>query len=758
MQRWQLSDYKRKIIFKLLLILIITFTAVSSVNIFVFKKYLQEKEIDTLTKSVNNTINTLSKTYRLPIWNIDYDNIDALNNAILNNEEYVAINIFNEDFEFIAGCEKTLINNSAIIEDRTVPYNNYDNEKSVIKKNFQVYYNNQKIANVELFYTNIYALKQVNRSSFAISVTYLLLMLSLLFISYLFISTNILKPMISLSKTINLITQKSDYTIRLKTELQDEIGQLYNNFDIMLEEVHQRNNSHDKIKKELMWVQTNLTNIINYMPSILVNVNKNGEITQWNNAAASFFQISSSDAIGKSLQGISPEFNLLFKNFMTHKRSKLYNHQQINESIMNVHIYPIKSPELENIVILADDVTELENKNSQLQQAQRMESIGNLAGGVAHEINNMLSGIIGTLSIMKFNIESKKECSTEKIMEYHQLMESSASRAANIVQQLLSLSKKQDLFLAPIDLNTCLTNVTTICNKSFDKSVEIFTTPYEEPAISFASATHIEQILLNLCINATHAMTIMRDYNEEYGGLLNITISMIKADQFFTQLHPSAEPIEYWRILVADTGVGIEKELITKIFEPFYTTKNKDMGTGLGLTMVYNLIKQHHGFVDIFSEIGIGTNVYVYLPVHHMKFKASNIQKHEKIYKGEGTVLLVDDELFVRKMAREMLETCGYYVMTANNGNECLDIYKSQSHKIDLIILDMIMPQKSGKDTFIELKAFDENVKVLLTSGFKQDERIKNITNMGIKGFIQKPYTLEQLSKTVYDTITKKRF
>ncbi|MDX9869707.1 MAG: response regulator, partial [Candidatus Cloacimonadales bacterium] len=212
------------------------------------------------------------------------------------------------------------------------------------------------------------------------------------------------------------------------------------------------------------------------------------------------------------------------------------------------------------------------------------------------------------------------------------------------------------------------------------------------------------------------------------------------------------------RILVADTGVGIEKELITKIFEPFYTTKNKDMGTGLGLTMVYNLIKQHHGFVDIFSEIGIGTNVYVYLPVHHMKFKASNIQKHEKIYKGEGTVLLVDDELFVRKMAREMLETCGYYVMTANNGNECLDIYKSQSHKIDLIILDMIMPQKSGKDTFIELKAFDENVKVLLTSGFKQDERIKNITNMGIKGFIQKPYTLEQLSKTVYDTITKKRF
>ncbi|MDX9869246.1 MAG: hypothetical protein RBS92_00845, partial [Candidatus Cloacimonadales bacterium] len=173
MQRWQLSDYKRKIIFKLLLILIITFTAVSSVNIFVFKKYLQEKEIDTLTKSVNNTINTLSKTYRLPIWNIDYDNIDALNNAILNNEEYVAINIFNEDFEFIAGCEKTLINNSAIIEDRTVPYNNYDNEKSVIKKNFQVYYNNQKIANVELFYTNIYALKQVNRSSFAISVTYL---------------------------------------------------------------------------------------------------------------------------------------------------------------------------------------------------------------------------------------------------------------------------------------------------------------------------------------------------------------------------------------------------------------------------------------------------------------------------------------------------------------------------------------------------------------------------------------------------------
>lgn len=740
---------KRKIISKLLLILIITFVVIGSISVFLFNYHVKKRELELLNESVNNTVKFLEKAYQLPLWNYENSEIVALNTALLNNDYIVAINLFDEEYNLIAAHKKAGKDYNGLTVENDNIKADINDESHIFKRSFKINYLGHSIGIAELFYTNVYTIESVNNSSLAVSIAHIMLMLSLMLIVYIFTSTNILSHIIKLAKISQTIADKDDYSLRLKTKLNDEIGILYGSFNMMLEKIEQRDIKRDIIEKELLHMQRYLSNIIHFMPSILITLNNDCVITEWNNSAENYFKISHKQACGKQLSEIVPEFMPYLKYFEAKHESIDFNRQRLNGSVMNVQIYPIKNPELENIVIIAEDVTELENKNSQLQQAQKMESVGNLAGGVAHEINNMLSGIIGILSIMKYNINKQNNISLDKLKEYHDMMESSANRAAYIVQQLLSISKKQEFSLFPIDLNQPISNVATMCKSTFDKSIEISVNYHAGEAIANASAMHIEQVLLNLCINASHAMTIMRDTGQEFGGVLTIEIQKIKADQFFVLTHPEAEQIEYWRLLVADTGIGIAKDDVTKVFEPFFSSKTNGYGTGLGLTMVYNIVKNHRGFVDIYTEDGMGTNVYVYLPVYNSGKKIRKEEQKEMFVKGEGCILLAEDEAIVMKTAKEMLEICGYSVMTARDGEECVKIYKEKTQQIDLVILDMVMPKKSGKETFTELKEINEDVKVVLSSGFKRDERVNEIMQMGVKGFIQKPYTIDVLSRIV---------
>ncbi|MCU0848275.1 MAG: response regulator [Spirochaetes bacterium] len=398
---------------------------------------------------------------------------------------------------------------------------------------------------------------------------------------------------------------------------------------------------------------------------------------------------------------------------------------------------------------IAADITDIKNKEQQLRQAQKMETVGNLAGGLAHDFNNVLSGITGTISLMKFNLKKNKFDPLEMI-ENIQVIEESASRAADIANQLLTLSRGHKLSLAPVDITESIGHVMKICKNSFDKTIEIKLQLSAGGIMIMADPAQIEQVVLNICVNAMHAMTIMRGANENQGGCLSVTTNFIYADDFFRTNHPEADAENYCIISISDNGVGMDSKTTAKIFDPFFTTKKLNQGTGLGLAMVYNIIKQHKGFIDVYSEQGVGTTFNIFLP--ELK-EADSRQRlsEDQIFavKGTGTILVLDDEDLLRRTARKMLEASGYSVVDFPDVDKAIEYYSNHYNEIKGVLLDMAMPKLSGKDVFERMKVINPDVKAIIVSGFMQDQRIEEALSSGVSGFLHKPYGMMSLTRII---------
>ena len=389
---------------------------------------------------------------------------------------------------------------------------------------------------------------------------------------------------------------------------------------------------------------------------------------------------------------------------------------------------------------------------SQLIQSQKMETIGTLVGGLAHDFNNLLGGIVGSLSLLRYN---SKDIEEEKLLKYLNIMETASGRATDLVKQLLAVASKQDLVMAPVDLNLAISHIVKISKNTFDKSVEIKYNFHPSTAVTNADPTQIEQVLLNLCINAYHAMTVMRDENDHRGGIISLDIKKFHPDDHFMQIHPNAHNNDYWNISIEDTGIGMTKKTMDRIFEPFFTTKKdtRVKGSGLGLTMVYNIIQDHNGFIDVHSEPDAGSTFNVYLPVLEQEYTKVIKEITEKIITGEGVILVIDDEELIRVTTKRMLQTSGYEVIVAENGEEGVECYRKNHDRISAVILDMSMPKKCGRDAYYEMKKIDPDVKVLLATGYRHDERAEEIIKSGVKGFIQKPYTVYELSEAIHNVM-----
>jgi two-component system cell cycle sensor histidine kinase/response regulator CckA len=248
----------------------------------------------------------------------------------------------------------------------------------------------------------------------------------------------------------------------------------------------------------------------------------------------------------------------------------------------------------------------------------------------------------------------------------------------------------------------------------------------------------------------------MRDKKEKQGGELKITLNQKQVDRYSGTEEKGCKPGMYAQVSISDNGVGIPAEKKEKIFEPFYTTKDKTKGTGLGLTMVKHIINQHKGFMELYSEEGRGTVISVYLPLSLInEDEKTLIKQNRTLIKGEGYILVIDDEEILRVLSQSILKECGYKVMVAEDGYKGVDLYRKHNDEIDLVILDMSMPGISGKETFIELKQINPEVKILLASGFIKDDRIQDLLNLGLEDFIQKPFDFIELSEKV-DTILRK--
>jgi PAS domain S-box-containing protein len=282
---------------------------------------------------------------------------------------------------------------------------------------------------------------------------------------------------------------------------------------------------------------------------------------------------------------------------------------------VDVHLNKIVFTGKEVILATVRDISRRKKAEEQLIQSQKMETVGTLAGGLAHDFNNILVGILGTISMIDHRLRKEGIIEKEKLEEYLQIMKNSGERATAIIQQLLTLSRKQELSLALTDLSMVIKNVMKIGENSFDKSVKLNPVYLKHPAIVNANPTQIEQVLLNLCVNAVHAMTIMRKKDENWGGELTVTINKSHSDEYFRKVHPHLKEGEYWALSVEDTGVGMDHDTLSRIFDPFFTMKGKGKGTGFGLSIAYNIVKQHQGTIDVYSKIGDGTNFRVFLPV-----------------------------------------------------------------------------------------------------------------------------------------------
>lgn len=362
---------------------------------------------------------------------------------------------------------------------------------------------------------------------------------------------------------------------------------------------------------------------------------------------------------------------------------------------------------------------------SQLLHTQKMEAIGQLAGGIAHDFNNILTSIFfyGDMLLSKRSEDAvvRKHC--EQIL-------SLSEKAAKLTSGLLSFSRKQIINHQPMDLNKLIAGVEELLSRLISADIEFKIELSKEALVIMADSGQIEQMLTNLINNAKDAMP--------QGGRLTISTSPVEFDAVFSEAH-GFEPGAYACVTVSDTGTGMDEETKKRIFEPFFTTKEVGKGTGLGLAMVYGIIKQHDGYIDVYSEQGIGTTFKIYLPESKPGVETAKPAGVLTPAKGTETVLVAEDNPDVMRVVRRLLFEFGYDVVEATNGEEAVEEFKENLDRIRLVILDVIMPKRNGKEAYDEIKKIAPNVKVLFTSGYSEDIiNNKMIAEQG-QYFIPKP-------------------
>jgi len=385
----------------------------------------------------------------------------------------------------------------------------------------------------------------------------------------------------------------------------------------------------------------------------------------------------------------------------------------------------------------ARDLTQEKKLEAQFQMAQKMEAIGTLAGGIAHDFNNLLMGIQGHISLMLFDLDS-----SHPHYESLKKIEEQVKSGANLASQLLAFARRGKYEVKATDLNQIVQQSSGMFERT-KKEIKVFRKYQEKIWPVEVDRNQIEQVLLNLYVNAWQAM---QEGGNLYLETQNITLGADYLKPFDVQ------PGRYVRISVRDSGVGMDKKTAARIFEPFYTTKEMGRGTGLGLASVYGIVKNHGGFITVYSEVGHGTTFHIYLPASEKEIGAEKKLPGE-ILGGKETVLLVDDEATIIEVMQKALLLTGFKVFVARGGEEAVEVFKKNRERIDIVILDMIMPGMGGGKVFDSLRAIQPGVKVVLSSGYSIDGEASQIMARGCNGFIQKPFGIKELSQKIREVM-----
>jgi PAS domain S-box-containing protein len=388
-----------------------------------------------------------------------------------------------------------------------------------------------------------------------------------------------------------------------------------------------------------------------------------------------------------------------------------------------------------DVYAVARDVTDHRTTEGLLRHAQKMEAVGQLAGGIAHDFNNLLQAVLANTELALQGEVPPPADIAECLGE----IEGASRRAADLTQQLLAFSRGQPLRLVPVDLNALIRGLMKMLRRLLPESIAIDSIPGHNLATVNADPGQLEQVIVNLCVNARDAM--------EQGGQLTIETENVLLNGRYCELHPGTRPGRYVLLRVSDTGVGMSAAVQERAFEPFFTTKSANQGTGLGLSTVYGIVQQHDGWVQLYSEPGEGTIFKIYLPADSRLATDVGHTLEALPPKGQETILLAEDEERIRRVTVQILERAGYRTIAASNGIEAVRLLRERDEPIHLVLLDLVMPELGGPETWEQLQALRPGLRVLFTSGYA-DQRYRKRLPPGAE-VLEKPFRVEALLTSI---------
>jgi len=413
--------------------------------------------------------------------------------------------------------------------------------------------------------------------------------------------------------------------------------------------------------------------------------------------------------------------------------------QRKDGAVLHVSIRAAPIHESERFVgarVVMRDITAQKRLEYQLVHAQKMESLGTLAGGIAHDFNNLLTGMIGYATLLKKRLEPDSP-----LYAYADTIEKSGHRAADLTRQMLAFARTDALQTRPVDMNEIVCDTVALLSHSLEKHIVIETDLAVGLYCVEADMAQMQQVLLNLCINARDAMP--------QGGKLSIATRNASPEEVDSALWNENPPTHLVVLTVSDTGFGMNDETRARIFDPFFTTKEPGKGTGLGLAVIYGIVSQHNGRIEVESEVGAGTTFHVYLPALPADTPCRAAPDSSLLPTRRGRLLIVDDEPVVRALLKEVVSGYGLTAHTVGSGREAVELYRAQRDRIDLVLIDMIMPEMDGATAFWQLRAIDPDVRILLLSGYSADDRVTTLLKAGACGFVRKPCSENDLLAAV---------
>ncbi len=529
-------------------------------------------------------------------------------------------------------------------------------------------------------------------------------------------------------------------------------------FVAICRDITERKKAEERLKNILKELR-NLEDIINKSPAVafLCRNTEEGLPLEFISANISIFGYKATDLIIENklfTKIIYPEDIPMFLKKTKEISDKKISDILLQHRIMNIkgdinwvtsRVWPIfdEQGDITHYQGVLIDITEQKKLYDQLIHAQKMEAVGQLAGGIAHDFNNILTAILGYGYMLRMKVEKD-----ETLKAYIDQIMSSSERAANLAQSLLTFSRKQIINLLPVNINNLIQDINKLLLRLITADIELEIILSNEKLVVMADKTQLEQVIMNLVTNARDAVP--------HGGSIIIETETINVDIDYIKSHGYGEVGSYALLSITDTGQGIDEKAIARIFEPFFTTKEVGKGTGLGLSIVYGVVKQHNGYINVYSEVGNGTTFKIYLPL--IEDEEIRTLKEEPVFSlsGTETILIAEDEDAVRNLYKMALEAYGYEIIDVADGQEAIIRFIENKDRIKLLILDVVMPKKNGKEAYDEIKAINPDIKALFTSGYTENIiHKKGILDYKLN-FLRKPASPNELLKKIREILDER--